>query len=576
MHIIHSLLFLAATWLHSFAAANAQEDMAIMYAVTGIITIVSGCTFPKSVVFIVQCGDDGTVRNLDSDEGLGLAACTTTGKSTMSCEDSNLFSYPLSAIAELAFACEGPTDASREATVTLQDDTLECAGGMFGMSEYSRTLGVEAVCPLVPGIVTFPMQFQNNQCSEGAEPSLISYCTKGGRCSDFSLQYFDEAFPSDGPCGAGLPLKSFSLAVTNAASLLDGCLWHPSDLSSGYVIDDAPLPNGPLEALYQVVLGASLGDSIYGDVCSFDSPSDISVYCGSGSELVSADLDSIPTCTRVSPQTYECITDANELANILAFQAVVLSVTCRGSTREALALTVDWDPKSMQCTTSSLGSELATVSYNALIWQTCTPLQDYENRLAQQCSPIGSTNYGDLDEFDYFDYFDDFAGELCSITHLNCQGSDQCDFMGKQELGRMKVHVPPSLVDLFCAGSGVVNVNDNDLAGGEGGAVGVPADVGNANGNALFGEEGGAIDMPADQDLGFNGDAGGIGANIGGGGEGIDVPANQNLGLNANGGIGVKVGEGGATPHDSLSTNDGASVTLAVALSFLTLLAIAY
>ena len=169
-----------------------------------------------NVTFHVQCDDDGVVRNLDSVEGLGLATCTIVDENAMICEDSRLSSFFTGNIyASLGFACEGPTDASREATVTLQDDTIDCTdASYFGISSYSRELSMAAVCPPVPGFVSLPMQFQNNRCSEGAEQSLVYSCSKSGICMDNPNQFME----NDGPCVAGIPLESFSLAVTDTSS----------------------------------------------------------------------------------------------------------------------------------------------------------------------------------------------------------------------------------------------------------------------------------------------------------------------------------------------------------------------
>ena len=220
---MHVLICLAFTLLHHFSGAEANQDMAdmaIMYTITA--TTVSDCVLPQSVAFHVQCDDDGVVRNLDSVEGLGLATCTIVDENAMICEDSRLSSFFTGNIyASLGFACEGPTDASREATVTLQDDTIDCTdASYFGISSYSRELSMAAVCPPVPGFVSLPMQFQNNRCSEGAEQSLVYSCSKSGICMDNPNQFME----NNGPCVAGISLESFSLAVTDTSSFWQPCL----------------------------------------------------------------------------------------------------------------------------------------------------------------------------------------------------------------------------------------------------------------------------------------------------------------------------------------------------------------
>lgn len=128
----------------------------------------------------------------------------------------------------------------------------------------------------------------------------------------------------------------------------------------------------------------TLVESVFGDTCSFDAPSDISVVCGPGSDLVSADLDSNPACARITPQYIECSFDANVIAD--DFDSV--EVSCRGSTQEALSLSLDWDPKSMRCTSSSFGTELAGLGYGVLMWQTCDPFRNFAIKMPLHSSVL--------------------------------------------------------------------------------------------------------------------------------------------------------------------------------------------
>ena len=58
----------------------------------------------------------------------------------------------------------------------------------------------------------------------------------------------------------------------------------------------------------------------------------------------------------------------------------------------------------------------------------------------------------------------------CQLSRIN-----QCNDLGKQEMGRMQVRVPPGMVDLFCAGGSVDGTHGNGATGGEVGAVDVLA-----------------------------------------------------------------------------------------------------
>ena len=119
----------------------------------------------------------------------------------------------------------------------------------------------------------------------------------------------------------------------------------------------------------------------------------------------------------------------------------------------------------MQCTSSSssFGTELASLTYSLLMWLTGAPFQDYVSTIAQQCSPITAMLYVNLTASDLTYHF---AGELCSIEHSNCQLSDLYNDTGRQELGRLQGRVPPSMVDLYCAAGSFDGIN-----GGSGGEV---------------------------------------------------------------------------------------------------------
>ncbi len=81
--------------------------------------------------------------------------------------------------------------------------------------------------------------------------------------------------------------------------------------------------------------------------------------------------------------------DANEVANANAdaetSQGITVEVSCRSLTREALSLSVDWDPKNMQCTRpiSSSGTELTILSYGIWMRQTWNHIREFTNTIAQ-------------------------------------------------------------------------------------------------------------------------------------------------------------------------------------------------
>jgi hypothetical protein len=428
--------------LLSFPSSTAQDTtMAAMYTVDMLTT--SNCILPTSAAFVVECQDDGILRALEDDEGLDLtAACTASDDnptSKMSCVVSNLWAVVGSTVASLVFACEGTTDASRLATVTVEEDSHDCLTASFGIGTYGRELSVALVCPTVPQFVTFPVVPQSFQCSQGSQSSALSKCSVKATCGAFSSP----------ACTTDAALGGFSLTVTDISTTTP-CLWNEANLSSGRnVVANTPLDD-TLEATYNVVLSTYFIESPFGDTCTFDAPSQITVSCGEEGEMVSEDLDSTASCTRVDAGTFECFVDANALAS-LELSAISVLVSCRGSTRESLAVDVSWDPQSMECTESPVnpGNEAATIGYNLAVYQTCIPPQEYASTAAQQCSPIIATQYTN---FTNNVYDIDLAGELCGMAYFTCQVSGQCDDQGKQKLGRVKAYVLAEDVDLRCAG----------------------------------------------------------------------------------------------------------------------------
>lgn len=438
---------------------GAQDDnMAVMYTVDA--NTASNCVLPAGVAFTVECGQGGSVRPLDDDEGLDLAVCTVmegSPASAMSCVVNNLVPFAGSTIASFVFACEGPTDDSRKATVTLEEDSHDCTAASFGIGAFSRNVNIARVCPTVPQFVTHPVQVASTTCSQGSTPILLTACSITGSCGGFA----------GSPCVANTPLDAIAVTVTDLSSI-SPCLWNPTELSSGR--PDAtftPLDNA-LEATYNVILTTALGESFFGDSCEFDAPSQINVRCGDNGAIVSEALESTPSCVRSGTGTFECVMDANALASL---ELPVLStfVSCRGATREALALNISWDPQSMSCTASanSPGTELATVGYGLASYQTCDPVQEYTDTVSQQCAPIIATKYTNYTNEAYGIRF---AGEICGMTRTNCHLSGQCGDQGKQKLTRMNAYVLPDNVDLMCAGGAEMDpAQDGD---GDGGDVG--------------------------------------------------------------------------------------------------------
>ncbi|KAG7370330.1 hypothetical protein IV203_028076 [Nitzschia inconspicua] len=427
--------------------------MAAMYIVDAITT--SSCILPVSTAFSVECNNGGIIRPLDEDESLDLSICTLSEgnpSSSMTCVVDDLWALLQSSIASFVFACEGSTDDSRQVTVTLQEDIHDCIATSFGIGTYGRTLNVARICPTVPRFVSFPVQPQSVQCSEGSVPSLLASCSMDEVCGAFSGD----------SCSSDTSLDAFGLTVTDFSSAFP-CLWNPVDLSTGRTRNTISPLETKLEATFNVILTSTLGESFLGDSCSFDAPFRISITCGTQGEIGSTDLENSSACTRSSPETFDCQVDANSLA-AQELSSISTFVSCRGSTRESLALEVSLDPQNMECTASTIspGTEVATLGYNIAVYQTCEPIREYANTVAQQCAPIITTQYANFTD-DVYEI--DLALELCGKTHSNCHSSGQCDDQGKQTLGRLKTYVLSENVDLLCvAGTGAVTAQaGNDI-----------------------------------------------------------------------------------------------------------------
>jgi hypothetical protein len=127
-----------------------------------------------------------------------------------------------------------------------------------------------------------------------------------------------------------------------------------------------------------------------------------------------------------------------------------------------------WDPKEMECTTT--GNDVATVSYSMFLQQLCEG-GDYANIVAQQCAPITATDYNAA----FNPEEDEGVGtEFCSLIHSNCHLSSQCGAgTGRQELGRLRVFMPPDLIDVECAGGDGASAPNSDVHGGNGKDEGV-------------------------------------------------------------------------------------------------------
>jgi len=463
----------AAVLLLLLQLCHAQESKVAMYKLE--ILTSTDCKIPTVTAFAVQCNEGGILRLFNDDEGLDLAVCTLDGTSTAICVDEYMTAGVGSTRANAIVGCEGSTEDARLLSVTLSDDSHDCSEVPFGIGAYRRSIQVSQVCPTIPRFVSSPVQPASTSCTQGSSSSLFLACTKPNSCGGVT-----------GPtCGTQAPFDSFGLTVTEFATTTP-CLWDPTEVSTGRI--DDPSNIGALEASYDVALTANSGESLYGDSCVFDAPSQITVSCGGGN-LVSTDLDATPACTRISASAYDCQLDANNLAQ-QPVPAISVSISCQGSTREDLTIDVLWDPMNMECTQSIVGSgtSLASVGLGLQVYQTCSPFREFANTVAQQCAPIFTTKYSNYTN-DSLNI--DLAGELCSATHPNCHLSNQCDDEGKQKLGRLRSYVLPQFVDLFCAG-GTAESNGGNGNPVQGNPETTPENGGVENGNGE--EQGGDVE----------------------------------------------------------------------------------
>lgn len=416
------------------------DERAVMYWASMSYSALNGCkVVPATATFRLECGPGGTIRSLDDEENLGLAACEesvdlSSGRTILRCTETSLNSIGDSN-ANVVFQCVGNSPEQWQAVVSLETDNnnADCSASQLGFDSMSVSIAVQLLCG-------GPIQGPFGAVSH----NLDGTCTNGQ--SLFTGTNLAQACISITECGLGMPscyeglmpLADVSLQVSlpqddasALAAFQDECLWdvpsHASKLPSSLATQ--VLPNQQQQATYELGFGFSVLLTELGGDCTLKSPTKFSLQCGTSTihsendnggavpekgTLVVLDendnprdgtfLDTELGCIIVDHATMECWTDYSGGTNDTSFERT-LYVACIGDTLPKLSLTARWDPESMTCSSGN-GTvledfSLVTVSYYISLYQTCPnpyldlppPFDIYANILGQDCMPITSHLY---------------------------------------------------------------------------------------------------------------------------------------------------------------------------------------